>query len=212
MLDDGNSDEYKEGSEKYIQIDPKITLAAFKAAHNLGGSASELRSMKWPPRYAYLKSSSRDNPKRYPKNIKIVHEYEPYPRKTAKRIVKHVIPAYEDDSGEPFDPSSEDYSERRPQKALKFIPASEVSQYIPTIPFSALNEAQSQFKPMWTSASESTSSKSARTKLHSRPGRNSRFESSVRYYDSNHGIGDDSYSSPLIPSGSFIERRFFRGN
>lgn len=227
VLDESGDDEYKEGSEKYVRIDPKITLSALKATNNFGGggvSGNELRSLKWPSKYSYHDvqdgESTYSGPvamplkglKRYPKNVKMIHQYEEYPRKS-HRIVKHVIPTYEiqEDMDDDYDHSSpEDYSESRPHKSylktktLKFIPASEVSQYIKTIPFSSLATAQSQFKPVWTPSE--FINRQNKMKDHSRPSRSSRYEgTTMRVYSTD---PSSSYNSPLLPIGTHLERRF----
>lgn len=231
---DESEGEYTEGSERYVRIDPKITLSALRATNNLGGgggvTGNELRSLKWVPRYHRKElEGSYSNPplplkglkKRYPKNVQVVHEYEeynPHPRTKKHRIVKHMIPTYEiqEDSDEDYDPASrEEYAETRPKKSylkasstktLKFLPASEVSQYIPTIPFSSLTGAQSQFQPMWTPLSDAAARKPS--KEHLRSGRSSRYEGTTTRVFSTQGVGADSYSAPLLPHGTHLERRF----
>lgn len=230
VLDEGEDDEYKDGSEKYIRIDPKITLSALKATHNFGGggvSGNELRSLKWAPQFNYQQarelqgaySSALKGHKRYPKNVKVVQEYEDYPHQTkSHRIIKQLIPTYEiqEDSDEDYNHSNEDYAESKPKtrylkkssKTLKFIPASEVSQYIPTIPFSALT-AQSQFKPIWTPTE--FISRPGKNKEHQRPGRSSRYEgTTMRVFSTEGGGGGDSYGSPMLPGGGHLELRLRR--
>lgn len=216
VLDEGEDDEYKDGSEKYIRIDPKITLSALKATNNFGGggvSGNELRSLKWAPQFNYQQarelqgaySSALKGHKRYPKNVKVVQEYEDYPHQTkSHRIIKQLIPTYEiqEDSDEDYNHSNEDYAES------KFIPASEVSQYIPTIPFSALT-AQSQFKPIWTPTE--FISRPGKNKEHQRPGRSSRYEgTTMRVFSTEGGGGGDSYGSPMLPGGGHLELRLRR--
>lgn len=203
-------DEHKDGSEKYIQLDPKIFGRA-------GLSGNDLRSLKWSPRYVYQRaprgafSSSALALKRYPKNVKVIHEYEAvkdYPHKVkSHRIIKHqLVPTYdiqedsEDDYSQPE--GQEDYAESKPVKSylrqpnksqkssqIQFIPASEVSQYIPTIPYSAL---KNQFNPIWTPTD--FISNLAKNKDNQRLGRSSRYEgTTMRVFST--GAGD--YSSPI---------------
>ena len=234
VIEESASDEYKEGSEKYVQIDPKVTLSALGATNNFGGggvTGNELRSMSWSPMYSYQKaremdevySSQQSQPqplkmrKRFPKALKVVHQYEEYPRPSQKthRVVKHVIPTYEihEEAGDAYGHSSEEeYSENRPRKSylktqssptLKFIPVSEVSKYLPTIPFAKLASAQSQYKPVWTPKDFM----GGNNKDHQRPGRSSRYEGKVVRVITSDGMGED-YSSPMLPAGTTLERRF----
>lgn len=180
-----DSDEHKDGSEKYIRIDPKALSAALKVVQGGGGSGNELRSFRYGPKYhrsrdlkhAYSSPVSYKSAKFYPKNVKVIHQYEdvePSYRRPSKshRAIKHMMrPTYaiheemdEDDYDHPM--MQEDYSlsESSPVKTyykppasmkttqIQFIPASQVNDYIPTIPFSALSAQQSQFQPIWTPA------------------------------------------------------------
>lgn len=199
-------DEHKDGSEKYIRLDSKI----------FSGSGNELRSMKWRPRYVYQRvprgafsSSTALALKRYPKNVKVIHEFEhikDYPRKVkSHRIIKHqLVPTYDEDLDDDLDHNEgqEDYAESNPVKSylrqpstssqnsspIKFIPASEVSQYIPTIPYSAL---KNQFNPLWTP----TGLNLAKNKDPQRLGRSSRYEGSTTMRVFSNGASD--YSSPI---------------
>lgn len=224
VLEESEEDGYKDGSEKYLRIDPKITLRPTNS-YGGGGRGNELRSIQWAPHYNYENKeleSTFSSPlafkslKRYPKNVRGVHEYEDYVHKPKlHRIIKHVIPTYEiqEDINNDYDPSShEEYGDARPKKSylksqssqtLKFIPASEVSQYIPTIPLSSLTAAQSQYTPVWTP-------------LINRPAKNkdrqtrssSRYEgTTMRVYSND---GSTSFSTPMIPSYGrhILEKRF----
>lgn len=210
VLEEGEEDEYRDGSEKYLRIDPKTASSSSYSGGN------EVRSLKWVPHFNYQKT--RDLPltglKRYPKNVRVVHEYEEYPRKPkSHRIVKQLIPTYaiQEESDEDYSPAShEDYAETKPKKSyikhsLKFIPASDVAQYIPAIPFSALT-AQSQFKPLWTPSDYM--SRPAKHKEHRRPSRSSRYEDNAMLFSAD---GAHTYSTPILPSTQ-LERKFRRNH
>lgn len=231
VLEESAEDEYRQGSEKYLRIDPKITLSGG------GVTGNELRSLKWASPYSSYPSHSQEvlensssaygnaqplkTLKRYPKNVQVVHEFQDYPSSAQPhRIVKHMIPTYaiqEDDPQDDYEPSShEDYAETRPRKSytrggstktVKFIPASELSQYIPTIPFSSLTAAQSQFKPMWTpSEFRGRDPAGSNQQEHVRSGRSSRYEgTTMRVFST-----DRAFSSPRLPHNVYLKRRFQR--
>lgn len=230
--DDGN-DGLKDGSEKYIRIDPKALSAALKVVQGGGGLGNELRSFRYMPKYhrsrdlknAYSSPMSYKSAKFYPKNMKVYHQYEdvePYRRPSkSHRAIKHMMrPAYEihEDMDDDYDhpKMQEDYSlsESSPVKTyykppasmnlktaqIQFIPASQVNDYIPTIPFSALTAQQSQFQPIWTPADLMSRAAAAKAKEDDvRLGRSTHYEgTTTRIYTSG---GPESISRvPSAPS------------
>lgn len=204
---DADSDEddgHKDGTEKYVK---KLLASA---------SGNELRSFGWSPRYNYqrgLAPQALKSVRRYPKHVKASHNYDDEQEYVAPvkghRIVQHVVPAYEiqDEMEDGYD-QPEEYTETvKPTKAylrqsvrsvkslpIQFIPASDLSQYIPTVPLSALTSSQSRFKPIWTPAE--FMSRAAKSKEHHlRPSRGTVYEGkTMRVYSSG---GSDGYTNPM---------------